>query len=229
MSLSNTIFSLHVSRSGGTSLSNIFKEWFGDECFLFYRDHLQNTVPILEGTSPFILHGHLQYDTGDGVFDRFPEASKLLLCLRHPLELQISLYHFIQSIVDNGSFYYKTKLYNKITVEVAPGEMIAIRDIDHFMEVTVPHLSKFLPPEYYNLTNQEIVDQLYDIVVYDRYIESIERLSKKWNKPMPQLIPHRNKQHYTIQPSRNARKLFEQKSEREIDLYNFVLDHFHDL
>lgn len=229
MDLSDTIFSLHVSRSGGTSLSNILKDWFGDDCFFFYRNHINNTVPKIERKAPYILHGHLQYDTSDGVLDRFPEAQRLLLCFRNPLDVQVSLYHFIQSIVDDGSFFYKTKKYNQVTVEVSPGEMVEIKDIDHFMEVTVPHLSKFLPPEYYSLTNQEIVDRLYDIVVYDRYQESIQRLAKKWSKPMPSVIPHRNKQSYHKQPSDFARRLFNEKCERELELYQFVLDHFDEL
>jgi len=99
-----TILSLHIPKSGGTSFKNCLSEIYG-ESFLAHYPHLskQGTEDLQIFDAKTCIHGHL-------CIDRYIEIlgdAKNITWLRCPIERTISLYHHILNSPDMLNDFHK--------------------------------------------------------------------------------------------------------------------------
>jgi hypothetical protein len=83
------LISLHIPRTGGTSLFRVLQGWFGDKLI---RHYAHKGVPpqrhVLAG--PICIHGHFNAAGGVGVPQYYPQAEQFMTFLREPFDRHVS-------------------------------------------------------------------------------------------------------------------------------------------
>lgn len=81
------LVSLHIPKTGGTTLMSILRDVYGDRIQFSYRNEMD--VPV---DNPLCYHGHALMDDYSEVFQI--ERAAWIIFLRDPLSSAISLYHY---------------------------------------------------------------------------------------------------------------------------------------
>lgn len=89
------LISLHIPKTGGTSLRTILLRWFPNGQFL---EHYPNNglLPLRHDCrGPVCIHGHFNSTRGFGVAEYYPHASQFITFLRDPFNRICSLCFFL--------------------------------------------------------------------------------------------------------------------------------------
>lgn len=92
---------IHVPKTAGTSVREIFRGWFGAGLIEHYRDEQRDSLPpkrdlrALQGAQSLVVYGHFNKYRGFGIQDYYPEVSQFVTILRDPFERAISGYLFV--------------------------------------------------------------------------------------------------------------------------------------
>lgn len=215
------LISIHVPKCGGTSFNVGLKQWFGDRCFFHYFDERNKIMPKKVNLRSrytglpkrdLCIHGHFTRDRGYGIEDYYPKSKQFITFLRDPVEVQISLFFFLNKQEKAGSNFKDGK------------EFKAPKDIDEFLETTRPYFKDYLPEGIDKgdlKTNVE--KQFVHIGVVENYQRSIDLLADKLGKPRF-TIDHRNKSDRFLTPSNSSIEIFKSKSKFEYSIYNLALE-----
>ena len=93
---------LHVPKTAGTSLREIFRGWFGPGLLEHYAGVHDGSLPLRHDLSalpsaghPLAIYGHFNRRRGFGVDDYYPEVRQFVTVLRDPFERAVSGYRHL--------------------------------------------------------------------------------------------------------------------------------------
>jgi hypothetical protein len=119
------LYSIHVPRCAGASMSSVLHCWFGSKLALHYPGYRPDITParVNEGAGKCI-HGHFYHPTLPvALRDYYPSASQCITILRDPLDMISSEYHFARS---NGADL-PSSLSIYVDAIIEKGEIISYR------------------------------------------------------------------------------------------------------
>lgn len=91
------LISIHVPRTGGTSVRVCLQEWFGPNFYSHYPDEASNGAPILRRLGPrSCVHGHFNKHRGFGVCQYYPNHRQWITFLRDPFERHVSVFFYLR-------------------------------------------------------------------------------------------------------------------------------------
>ena len=88
----------HIPKAAGTSVRELFADWYGPNLLLHYRDG--NRPPVYDLTNlpepekPVALYGHFTRSRGFGIEKYYPQIDQFIAIFREPLERAVSGYFF---------------------------------------------------------------------------------------------------------------------------------------
>lgn len=185
------LVSVHIPKTGGTSLLHILKRKFGKRLLLDYPDveapKRGKFRSFLRG-SPLAVHGHIPASKYDG---------RRITFLRDPVERRISAYHYIYRAYGLGG-----KIVN------ADWELALSTDLNTYLETPSHEFQKYLdvPPEDFSFIGQ-----------MHQFDQDLELLCRHLELPLEPVTLNRSPVPIEIQP--DQRKLFEKANQEEIELF----------
>ncbi len=206
---------IHIPKCGGTSLVNIFRDWFENRCYRhYYRKHeglMPEKYPLKEG---ICIYGHFNRKRGFGVEDYYPEVDQFVTFLRDPLEMAKSNY-----------FYWK-KILRSLKIELGTlkeGDHFDFRDIqDFFSKRPRSHLLNFLPQDINEKNFKEILEQKFIYIGITEDLEnSVNRMAQCLDCPQA-AISHLNKSQRDEELPLEMEEKFKAENKLEYLVYNYV-------
>jgi hypothetical protein len=98
-----TLYSLHVPKTGGTSFRHDLERWFGAENMGYhYHGYHREPPPRFEPRAGRCVHGHFNRLRGIGVKQYYPQADQFLVLLRDPFDRFVSNWRYLQFQVRDG-------------------------------------------------------------------------------------------------------------------------------
>jgi hypothetical protein len=181
------LISLHVPKTGGTSLKAVLGDWFPDgRLLLHYRTAPTHMPPRHDWHGPVCIHGHFNALRDFGVSDYYPQAAQFIVFLREPFDRFLSLWFYmnesrrrggtVHALDDEPSF--ETWLHRR-----AAAEMQGRNDFGILCQL--PRLPN-------PLDGGAVFDASFVFVgIMERYVESAAALAVVLGKP-PRQLPHEN-------------------------------------
>ncbi|MEM9446959.1 MAG: hypothetical protein AAGA75_00315 [Cyanobacteria bacterium P01_E01_bin.6] len=252
---SKPLFSLHIPKTGGSSLEYALSKWFNKTTFpnlndhprlaslltfkgidlklqqvlgcglyLHYKNHrkvAKKRIVSLDRTYGFIrrvkqpecVHGHFQpYISNENVFDHYPDACQFIMTLRDPLEMHISLFHYMRKMILSGNLYWEGELQNDFEFP----------NIDEWLLNRDFYLLKLLPWEVSSRNFKEIINKNFiHICILEKYQKSIDILASKLGFQSIE-IPISNVTERDNRPSQKSIITFKQRHELEYEIYEYA-------
>lgn len=91
------LISIHIPKTGGSTVKESLKSWYGKKFFTHYVDEINVKPPsqfsLLDSTC---VHGHFNRFRTFGVDDFYPHADQFITFLRDPFEQHISTFFYIR-------------------------------------------------------------------------------------------------------------------------------------
>lgn len=101
---SDILVYIHVPKTAGSAVREVFQQWYGDAMVRNYYDERTGRPPSRpdgDARGPRVVFGHFNRDRGFGVEDLYPEARQFLTILRDPFEMALSNYHYLRRTADD--------------------------------------------------------------------------------------------------------------------------------
>ena len=207
----------HLPKCGGTSAFDALSEWF--ICIKDYPPpwsdldnpggykkfcDLPKNLGALRDYHMLCGHYHLE---GSFLYERYPgimddERYRLITFLRHPLEIQLSLYYYEQA---NGRFD------SSVSVE----ERLLLRS---------DYLASILPCDKTNF--HKVLDRYFFIGAVETYQQSFDALAEMLEKPMVSLGLLNRSSRDGKKLSREFLSEFEEKNSLDYQIYNYAVGRF---
>jgi|GEM_PF-2461235 len=216
--------SLHIPKSGGTTVGAVLKDWLGNGCVYTYPS--QNVGQYhADAIGPFqCLHGH--YISG---IHEFPVSGlPLTTVFREPLELACSIYHFQRSLIrSQGAIHFSGNRYT-VPIYIDGTQVRQFNDLDTFIGEMGKLYGLFLPYELNEKNYISVLNSRFFLTgVYSRLEEYIQTLAAFLNREVPPRIPHLNiNGNERPVPSSQAVRNFYDNHSFDVELYRYVESRF---
>jgi hypothetical protein len=219
-----SLISLHIPKSGGTSFDTILNKWFSMGFHRHYYDHLKLKLPqkvkwgeMIKNMFPICVHGHFDAEVDKGnVFEYYPDAKQFITIYRDPLELQMSYYFYQKKLVREGASFWNG-VQNK-------DDSFLGKDIDQHLEENSHNdwLRRFLPWEI-NLENyKDIIETNFiHIGITEDLQQSVNIFAEKLNKK-PAKVLIENASVRTETPSESSVRIFKENNKLEYAFYEYA-------
>lgn len=210
------LFFLHLPKSGGISVREVFAGWFGEGLLLHYLDEATGALPVKHDLAalhtplrPVTLYGHFNKARGLGIPQYYPEARQFVTILRDPLERALSMYFFLRK---HGPAWKDTSRIPKddmlTYLRSSPGRMV-----NHFpCDITLDNY-------------REVIDTLFiEVGITEQLEASMARIARRLGRIYrPGSIRHLNvteRDRYAI--PEEVRQEFVASNPLEYAIYNHV-------
>jgi len=225
------LVSLHIPRSGGTSLGLILQDWFQDG----YRNHYTHDqaadpehplFPINLGDkykSGQCVHGHFMNDHNSAL-KVFPDTKQFITLFRDPLSQTISLFYYQKWIVkQTGYIQFRDLKFSKPAYqELSSGKRVETDSLQEFVEKGKSQFLDFLPFRFTMDNYKELLNRHFVHVCCNGYYKnSVIILADKLGKKPPSDWPRINKGDYVYDLSRSTIEMFERQNQLEMELYTY--------
>lgn len=213
------LYYIHIPKSGGSTVRNLFQHWFGQGFLPHYPDEVNMKPPIkydLEkeefSNNPIVIFGHCNRDRNFGMRDYYPNANQFITILRDPFELVISHYFYMR----------------KVGHERADKWNIPTTDLENHLLTAQPNMLQHFPEEITLENYKEIIEKYFiEIGILEKLSPSLAMIAEKLGLPfVSDNIKHLNATQRDQTYQENAKELFMEKHYLEYTVYNYALNIF---
>ena len=199
------IFS-HIPKTAGSSLREVFKDWFGDLWHEHYRGQGHESAGLPKKVAirgrPLVLFGHFNAALGFGIRDYYPEVEQFLTVMREPFARVVSGYFF------------------------SSGQGAELPPIDEFV-MSYPNnpggILNYFPFRVTADNYKELIERHFvDIGTTETLPRSVARFARKLGKACPEDIPVINPSTYTEAVPNHLKDLFRERNRLEFEVYDYV-------
>ncbi|MFP4370247.1 MAG: sulfotransferase family 2 domain-containing protein [Bacteroidota bacterium] len=221
---SKPLISLHIPKTGGTSFTEVLRNWYGDNLYLHYSHLYDDRVPrkfkIKEGFlfkkyKPGVcIHGHFNMNMKQGAVHYYPFVDQFITILRDPFKKMLSNYHFTKLQVDRGEYVIPQRLK---MLELTLEEYVSTKRNSYF---------NFFPRKINRKNYRELIDKYFIYIgLMEDYQTSVDILSDKLGfESIP--VPHKNSTKKEVAISDWAKQEFNRNHEFEYEVYNYVKENY---
>lgn len=212
------LISIHVPKTGGTSLEQLLRNWFGTKLYLHYYDEKNNRPPETFPLGPGIcIHGHFNKQRHFGIQDYYPGIDQMITFLRDPFEILVSRYFDVKEREKKGEAF-------------RDGKPLRITDdLDEYLEKETrepayhPNFLDYMPARMTAGNYKEIIHEYFVYIgVMENFQYSMERLAQRLNTTaVPPSHLNRSERSYTYSPRYKMR--FMELHPLEYEIYYYVL------
>ena len=209
---------VHIPKTGGTSVRELFDTWFGDGLLRHYRNEVTGDLPqkydlevLHHESTPTCVFGHFIRARNKGIEHYYPKVDQFITILRDPFEKAVSGYFYVRK---NGGAW-------KDQASIPRGDLrehlASRRDVVKFFPQPVA-LDNF----------QEMIEtQFVEIGVTEHLTESMRRIAAKLERPFdPEMLGHQNATARDQEVPRGAREEFVARHPLQYAVYEYVLSKF---
>jgi hypothetical protein len=228
----NILISLHVPKSGGTSLGIILNEWFGIGYFNYYVDHkqLKSPKPIKILSKPgkalegICIHGHFQKGVSN-VLSTYPDSKQFIATFRDPLDQVISTFYFQKKIIEeHGKIFFLGRGYEyPIFKDFETDNINQSDNLEEIISLCKSPVLDFLPFNL-SITNfRSIFEKNFiHIGTSENFDKSLEKLAKKLKKKIPETVPRINRGTYIEDLDSQTTQNFYERHKLEKEIHNYI-------
>jgi len=205
------LIAIHIPKTGGTSVRELFSEWFGSGLVAHYKskDGLpsRHDVKSMQSDSlPIVIYGHFNHLRNFGIAQYYPDVNQFVTIMRDPFERAVSRYFYQK---------YHAKCDRNLE-EVLMDCNPELSALCHFPQIVTPENFKDV-----------IESSFIEIGIMERMEESLRRISQKLGKNYtPLSINLLNQSKRSSQIPYELRNEWERRNHLECLVYNYILDKY---
>jgi hypothetical protein len=209
----NPVIALHIPKTGGTSFSEVLREWFPENKLMLHYS-VNGDLPVKYDLSgECCIYGHFNGARGFGVEDYYPEVTQFFGFFREPFDRFLSQYFFLCK-QKNKFDYIDCKKYFEAWIKIRAEEQMNGLNSYSFMWQ--------LPKKPGSLSVKDMLKKNFIFVgVIEREVESMACLSKILNRN-PATMRHLNSTFRDAVELGEWRSYYENNFADEMEFYEEV-------
>lgn len=220
------LFSLHVAKCGGASISRLLNHFYGERLRQHYIGPGDVLPPRYDPGPGICIHGHFEDAKGTGVFDYYPQAEQFITTLRDPFEIHVSWYHYAKRLKNNP-----------ITREKNPWLKNVADDVNEYIEMIIEKINTDPGPSEIGgmlesmpceLTLDNFETYLDNNFVHIGIVEDLQASAVSLARRLgvyPRQITISNKSHHDETPKPELRDEYRRTHELEYAVYDYAVRH----
>ncbi len=212
---------IHIPKTAGTSIRQVFEQWFGAELHFHYYNEALNEMPEKHGIflnredqqAP-VVYGHFNRRRKFGVEDYYPGAKQFITILRDPLEMLISTYFYLQKVAHDWSKYPEPQ----------------DPDLINYVRTNQSAMLNYFPRQITFENYKEMIEKYFiEIGVVENIELSMQRISNKLKKPFQvEMLGRANATERNQEVPEEWRDIFIEKNPLEYEIFNYVKNNYFD-
>ena len=160
---------IHVPKTAGISVRDIFSGWFGSRLVHHYFDEAAGRPPQRDDRfdhhdrgAPVCVYGHFNRSRAFGVDDTYPDAAQFVTLLRDPFEMACSHYFYVRKVGAN----WKDR------------GRVPQSDLETHLDTMAPNMLNHFPRVVTKANYRELIETHFvEIGVTERLAESLARIA----------------------------------------------------
>jgi hypothetical protein len=215
------LISIHIPKTGGTSLESQLEQWFRGRFYNHYYDEQNDSLPPRYEPGPgMCIHGHFNKKRLFGVQDYYPEARQFIAIMRDPFEILVSRYYDVKKREKKGNAYRNGKPL-QLTDDLEAYLEKEIRNPDYH-----PNILDYMPVSFNRKNYKYMIEQHFVYIGITEDLDfSISRLAEKLGMPK-QPVEHLNQsERYKTIPS-YFRDCYIELHPLENEIYEYVVSNY---
>lgn len=208
------LISLHIPKTGGTSLTHALESWFPDGRLIrHYRAPDGELPPRCALDGPICVHGHFNAARGFGIPQYYPQASQFIVFLREPFDRFLSIWFYMQRTKREGRFI------QDLADDPDFPTFLSRRADEQMQNLNSYSLVWHFPHPSDNSDIGGIMDRLFVFVgTTERFCESLDALAAALRKPAVQTVHHNETARDSVE-YRHWRPFYEKHFSIEFEFY----------
>jgi hypothetical protein len=207
------LIAIHIPKTGGVSVRQLYQEWFGNGFFEHYKGkgagfpEKRDLASVSSKPTSVVVYGHFNRLRRLGIEQYYPEVEQFVTIMRDPFERAVSRY-----------FYLNAKLHR------------SENDLKDVIMSQIPEWSMLCHfPQNVTMENYRdvIENRFIEVGVLEYMDESLRRIAAKLNKRYdPGSLNRLNVSVKDIRIPHELREAFIEQNPLEYAVYNYVLEKY---